>query len=153
MSVPQVPIDCDVPPGREVHGQCAALCWRIDRGRPRILLTTTRGTGRWILPKGWPIDGLSPAETAAREAWEEAGVQGRSRDLCLGLFSYCKATGSGDMLCVAVVYPVKVKTLSRRFPEKGQRQRKWFSPKKAASRVQEPELARILREFDPGVLG
>jgi hypothetical protein len=51
--------------------------------------------------------------------------------------------------CVALVYPVKVKELADRYPEKRERKRAWFSPKKAAKRVAEPELARILRDFDP----
>ena len=45
-----------------------------------------------------------------------------------------------------------VKSLAQDFPEKKQRRRKWFSPKKAALRVSEPELARILRDFDPRML-
>jgi len=45
-----------------------------------------------------------------------------------------------------------VKSLESDFPERGQRRRKWFSAKKAAQRVQEPELARILKDFDPRAL-
>ena len=42
--------------------QVSALCHRRDAsGKTEILLITSRGTGRWILPKGWPIDGLSGA--------------------------------------------------------------------------------------------
>lgn len=153
MLLSQMPITGYAPQDGDAHGQFAALCYRMEQGRLRILLTTSRGTGRWILPKGWPIDGLSPAQTAAREAWEEAGVVGRVQDVCLGLFSYCKVTDmGGELPCVAMVYPVKVKTLAGRFPERGQRRRKWFSPKKAAARVQERELARILRDFDPRAL-
>jgi hypothetical protein len=48
-----------------------------------------------------------------------------------------------------MVYPVKVERLASRFPEAGQRKRKWLSPRKAAARLSEPELARIVRHFDP----
>lgn len=133
--------------------QYAALCFRTDGNQTRILLITSRGTKRWILPKGWPISGLSSAETAAREAWEEAGVQGKLLDRNLGFYTYEKQMNSGKTKpCVAMVFPIAVKRLATQFPERGQRQRKWFSPKKAATRVQEPELARMLRNFDPAKL-
>ena len=53
------------------------------------------------------------------------------------------------MPCVAMVYPLRVKALESDFPEASQRRRKWFSSKKAAARVSEPELAKMLRDFDP----
>ena len=153
MMTKQVPNSMRATPRDDVRTQYSALCYRIRRGKPEILLITSRGSGRWIVPKGWPIDGLSPAASAAQEAWEEAGVGGDAQDHCLGLFSYSKSNGSGAPVpCVAMVYPLRVKSLAPDYPEKGQRRRKWFSPKKAAARVSEPELARILREFDPTAL-
>ena len=57
--------------------QYGALPYRLkDDASVEVLLVTTRQTKRWIIPKGWPIKGLTPAEAAAREAYEEAGVQG-----------------------------------------------------------------------------
>ena len=52
-----------------------------------ILLVTTRQTKRWIVPKGWPIKGLKPAKSAAREAFEEAGVRGRVGARAIGHFT------------------------------------------------------------------
>lgn len=135
-----------------VRTQYAALCYRMSRDKPEVLLVTSRGTGRWLVPKGWPMSGHTPAETAAKEAWEEAGVIGKVKDTCLGLFSYQKVIEDGqDLPCVVMVYPVTVKSLAVRFPEMGQRKRKWFTPKKAAQKVAEPELARILSDFDPKI--
>jgi 8-oxo-dGTP pyrophosphatase MutT (NUDIX family) len=153
MMIKQLPISIRASHKSDVRSQFAALCYRIVRDKPEILLITSRGSGRWIAPKGWPMDGKTPAESAAQEAWEEAGVVGKAHNQCLGLYSYNKTMGQGVGLpCVALVYPVLVKSLVTDFPEKGQRRRKWFSPKKAAARVQEPELARILRDFDLRVL-
>lgn len=133
-----------------IQSQFGALCFRIAQDKPQILLITSRTTRRWIIPKGWPIKGLSPAETAALEAQEEAGVEGRIRDHCLGLFAYDKILDDGSGVPVAVaVFPLKVRTLMRSYPEASERRRKWFTPKKAASKVDEPELAAILRAFDP----
>lgn len=134
----------------DTRTQYAALCYRMVKDKPQILLVTSRGTGRWIVPKGWPIPGLDPAASAAREAWEEAGVIGRAHSVSLGVFTYAKLMGLDRLVpCVGVLYPVRVKDLSDSFPEKGQRRRKWFSPRKAAARVAEPELAALLRGFDP----
>ena len=138
---------------RDVRTQFAALCYRLIRGKPEILLITSRRSGRWIIPKGWPMDGKTPGESALVEAWEEAGVIGKVHPRCLGLYSYHKDIGSNrDLPCVAMVYPVRVKSLAHDFPEAGQRKRKWMSPKKAAQRISEPELAHLLRKFDPAQL-
>lgn len=139
------------------HGQYAALCWRPSRdgkGRPRkgrheVLLITSRDTGRWVLPKGWPIPGLSPQESAAQEAWEEAGVKGAPGDECIGYYTYDKVLKHGVKRCIVAVFPLKVQKLSRNFREKGQRELRWFRPKKAAKLVNEPELAELLRSWRP----
>jgi len=100
------------------------------------------------------MDGKTPAQSATQEAWEEAGVRGQSDGRCLGVYSYVKdLDGVPDVPCIAMVYAVEVSELSERFPEAGQRERKWVSRKKAAQMVDEPELARIIRDFDPRVLG
>ncbi len=149
----QLPIFLQSAHKSDVRTQFAALCYEEVKGKLRILLITTRGTGRWIIPRGWPMDGKTPSETARIEAWEEAGVVGKVSEQSLGLFSYNRDLGDDpDVPCVAMVYPVKVKSLADDFPEAGQRDRVWLSPKKAATRVAEPELAQIIRNFDPSSL-
>lgn len=152
--VKQLPIRIRALHKTDVRSQFGALCYRVKRGKVQVLLITSRRRGRWIVPKGWPMDRRTPAQSAAQEAWEEAGVTGEAHDRCLGLFSYAKQyQGMGTLPCVVMVYAVQVARLSARFPERGQRRRKWFSLKKAATKVSEPELARILRSFDPKMLG
>lgn len=129
--------------------QVAALPYVMDKGKPRVLLITSRETRRWVIPKGWPMENLSSPDAAAAEAWEEAGIVGKVSDKCLGFYAYNKAFPNADPLPIVVaVYPMKVKALKDIFPEVGQRKRKWMTPKKAAERVQEPELSAILRRFD-----
>lgn len=148
--IKQLPIALGGAQKSEVRTQFAALCYRIKKDKVRILLVTSRGSKRWIVPKGWPMDGKTPAKSALQEAWEEAGVVGSASDAALGVYSYAKCVnGEDDMQCLAMVYPIEVTALSKEFPEKGQRRRKWMSRKKAASKVSEPELARIIRDFDP----
>ena len=84
------------------------------------------------------------------EAWEEAGVVGKVRPVCVGIFSYFKDIDNESHLpCVVALFPVKVKSLAANWPEKSQRKRRWVSPKKAAELVGEPELAAILKNLDP----
>ena len=135
---------------RDVRTQFGALCWRRRNGKVQVLLVTTKKSRRWIVPKGWPQDGATPAKAASTEAWEEAGVVGKARTTCLGIFSYLKALPGDETLpCVVAVFPIKVISLANNWPEKKQRKRKWVSPKKAAAMVRERELAGILLNFDP----
>ncbi len=150
MMIKQLPINIRASHKSDVRSQFSALCYRIKQDKPEFLLITARGSGRWIVPKGWPIDGMTPAQSAAREAWEEAGVVGKPFDRCLGLYSYSKTLGGvSGMPIVVLVYPVRVKSLAGEYPEAGQRSRKWLSAKKARALVAEPELARIIKDFDP----
>jgi 8-oxo-dGTP pyrophosphatase MutT (NUDIX family) len=133
-----------------VRVQCGALCWRWQGHDLKVLLVTSRDTGRWIIPKGWLIPDLTAAASAAREAWEEAGVEGQVADLPTGMFAYDKTIAPVQAIpCLVSVYPLQVTRLRDRFPELQQRQRKWFSPDKAARKVVEPGLSDILRSFSP----
>lgn len=98
------------------------------------------------------MDGKTPAESAVIEAWEEAGVRGTSDGRCIGIFSYSKETDDhGELPCLAMIFAVEVDKLEDEYPEVSERERKWVTRKKAASMVEEPELARILRDFDPRI--
>lgn len=130
--------------------QFGALCFRLVRDKPQILVITSRGTGRWIIPKGWPIAGLRPHKSAVQEAYEEAGVKGRAFEQSIGLYTYRKDPElRGGTACAVLVYPVRVSRLLDDYPEAGERRRKWLSRKKAAARVSEPELAQLIRSFHP----
>lgn len=152
--IKQLPLSLGQAEKTDVRTQFAALCYRVKNDKVQILLVTSRGSGRWIVPKGWPMDGKTPTDNATVEAWEEAGVRGVAESRPLGLYSYSKTfeDGDADLPCVAMVYAIKVTSLAREYPEAKQRRRKWVSRKKAASLVDEPELSRILRDFDPRAL-
>ncbi|TNC74626.1 NUDIX hydrolase [Rubellimicrobium roseum] len=128
--------------------QLAALCWRKGAEGPEVLLVTS-STGRWILPKGWPIQGKSPAEAALTEAWEEAGVsRGKASRKPVGSYIAIKRTGAGDDLpCVHRVYAIKVQQAVDDYPEAHRRDRIWVTPEKAARMVDEDGLREILRNL------
>lgn len=130
--------------------QYGALCWRLGDDGVEILLTTSRDTGRWIIPKGWPIAGLAPEAAAAQEAWEEAGVEGVMNPVCLGRYGYQKVLSvTAQVPCAVVVYGVQVKTVADKFPEAKERNRQWFRQDVAATMVQEQDLAKLIAGFVP----
>lgn len=148
--IKQLPLSFGKAHKTDVRTQFAALCYRVKNDKVQVLLVTSRGTKRWILPKGWPVNNATPQDSAAQEAWEEAGVIGQPDPRPLGLYSYTKVQeDDADFPCVAMVYAVRVTSLSKDYPEAAERKRKWVSRKKAAAMVGEPELTRILRDFDP----
>jgi 8-oxo-dGTP pyrophosphatase MutT (NUDIX family) len=127
--------------------QYAALPYRRRDGL-ELLLITSRETGRWVLPKGWPIKGKKAHSAAAREALEEAGLKGKVGKRAVGAYSYSKRLSNGAVLaCTVEVYPLAVQRQVKQWPEKGQRRVEWFSPRDAADRVDEPELAYLIEDF------
>lgn len=131
--------------------QVAALCWRKRKGKTEVLLITSRDTGRWIVPKGWPMDGLNAPQSALREAWEEAGVRADADQARhIGEFCYGKVLADGQERPIrAILYKVRLRgrEIANRYPESHERKRLWVAPHKAAKLVQEPELQDILRKF------
>src|SRR5919112_621802 len=134
------------------YQQFGALPFRwSSSGSLKVMLVTTRGRKRWVIPKGWPIPGLEPHESAAREAFEEAGLVGRVHPETIGSFRYSKRLGLGRQVrCTVEVFSLHVDHQRQYWLERGERETKWFSVKKAATLVSEPELRKILLDFDPG---
>jgi 8-oxo-dGTP pyrophosphatase MutT (NUDIX family) len=120
--------------------QYAALPYRLNgKTRTEIMLVTSRETQRWIIPKGWPQKGKAPHDSAAREAFEEAGVVGAVGKRSVGSFPYQKRLKNGVvMMCEVHVFPLRVRRQSKQWPEKEQRDVKWLSHKDAAETVKEP---------------
>ena len=129
--------------------QYAALPWRhVGAGR-EVLLISSRDTGRWVIPKGWPIKGLSPAETAAREAYEEAGLGGQMSKKPIGAFDYGKRLDNGSVQpCRVEVFGLEQMVQHPQWPEQGQRILQWFSVPEAAEAVDEPQLKDIIRKLE-----
>jgi len=136
---------------REHGRQVAALCWRPSPRRHSqldVLLITSRNSKRWILPKGWPEAGLSPAENAAREAFEEAGVTGKIEAQPIGSYHYLKAKkDGGGMPCSVDVFALAVTKQSDDWPEKNARELAWMPVEQAMMQVSEPGVRQILKDF------
>ena len=131
------------------NSQYAALPYRRrSDNQIEVMLVTSRGTGRWVIPKGWPISELPPQESAAREAFEEGGVVGQISERAIGIYRYSKELDDGSsVLCAVEVFPLKVEQQFSSWPEQAQRQTRWFSVTDAARAVQEPELSTIISKL------
>ena len=128
--------------------QYAALPFRIEARQVRILLITSRGTRRWVIPKGWPMNGLKPQEAAAVEAAEEAGIIGEVDDRPLGSYRYEKRLkGERSTAVQVIVFPFRVQAEVEDWKEQHQRQSRWFSYRRAAALVAEPSLRHLIRDF------
>ncbi len=128
--------------------QVAALPWRASGGEVEVLMVTSRQTRRWVLPKGWPEAGEQLHEAAAREAAEEAGVEGSVSNFELGRFFYGKELSSGlERRCEVLVFPLEVAHTGENWPERKQRDRRWFRARDAALLVREPDLGELIAEF------
>lgn len=132
--------------------QYGALPWRMTDGTLEVMLLTSRGTGRWVIPKGWPHDSLSSAGSAAQEAFEEAGVRGAITQEPVGAYHYEKVRdGGGSVTCVVYVHALEVDEQLEDWPEKGQRDARWFPRQTAARQVHEPELHDLILSFTPAL--
>jgi 8-oxo-dGTP pyrophosphatase MutT (NUDIX family) len=138
----------DLLPGNSSTAmQVGAIC--LDPGSGKVLLVTSRGTGRWVIPKGWPMKGRTLSGAAAQEAWEEAGVRGQVSAEELGRYTYEKRQDARSAMQIEVrVFALEVESQSDDYPERRQRKRRWLRPSEAAQLVAEPELKTILEGLE-----
>ena len=126
------------------YTQSAALPYRHHKGSVQIMLVTSSSDQKWVIPKGICEPGLTPQESAAKEALEEAGVIGQIGETCIGRYDHAKWGAT----CAVAVFPMIVtKMLSNKKWDESHRKRKWVSPKQASARVDHPDLAAIIAGF------
>jgi 8-oxo-dGTP pyrophosphatase MutT (NUDIX family) len=129
----------------EIARQIAALPVRRRRdGLLLVLLVTSRETGRWVIPKGWPWPDREDWIAAAEEAREEAGVLGTTLPASIGTFTYHKRQPSGTLPVQVAVYRLEVTEELATWPECNQRRRSWFTLPEAAAAVLEPGLRDLI---------
>ena len=133
--------------------QYAALPYRVSGGSLEVLLVTSRRTRRWIVPKGWPVEGIPPSACAALEALEEAGVRGEVQKTPIGHYRYVKHHKNRmSEACKVEVYALKVTEQRKSWAEGEERERRWYSPAEAAAAVAEPLLQHLILEFEAQLL-
>ncbi len=111
-------------------------------GELEILMITSRKKKRWVLPKGVREPDLSPGDSAAKEALEEAGIEGTVSSQSAGTYRYAKWGGT----CTVEVFTMQVEKVHDTWLESF-RERQWVSLDEALARVREAGLRRILRDL------
>ena len=132
---------------RSILNQYGALPFLITvTGECKVLLVTSRGRREWVIPKGRPIRDLSAAETAAREAYEEAGLIGTIVGKePFGFYRYEKQRKSRRAtLCEVAVFLFAVERQLRKWPEKSERKTRWCALKEASLLVAADGLSELL---------
>jgi 8-oxo-dGTP pyrophosphatase MutT (NUDIX family) len=132
------------------RAQSAAIPYRRAADNSlEVLLVTSRRQGRWVLPKGNIKQGMLPHTSAAREAFEEAGVVGLIERLPLGSYSQRKVAANGAATDVRVcAYAMLVNQELRNWPERAVRRRKWMRVRDAVEQVRDTALRSILASFE-----
>lgn len=134
---------------RWMHAQSAVIPYRHEGRSLLVLLITSRRSGRWVPPKGVIEPDMTPADSAVKEAFEEAGVTGTVDDDPIGAYTYKKWGGS----CSVEVFRMRVTAELADWPEADVRTRRWMTVDEARRRVREPDLKDILRRFPDSLAG
>lgn len=112
-----------------------------------MMLVTSKQTHRWVVPKGGIKSGRKSYQSAADEAFEEAGIGGRISRECIGVYGYQKSNQKRSGHFTVKVFPMKVTTQYPDWPERKERRREWVSFDVAVTRVREKDLKKIIESF------
>ncbi|QDT04009.1 NUDIX domain protein [Rubripirellula lacrimiformis] len=126
------------------YRQSAVIPFRVRDGKPEVLVVSTSKRKRWGVPKGIHEPGRTAQESAANEAFEEAGVRGNVLDFEMGHYVYAKWGAT----CEVHVFPMQVtEVLDPSEWAESHRGREWLSPAAAADRVHQDELKAMIRRL------
>lgn len=139
------------PPDR--MRQVAALPYALVDGRVTFLLVTSRRTGRWIYPKGSMIEGRTAAESAAQEAYEEAGVEGVIAEEPIGTYRTIKKGGLARHVVEVDLYPLLVTRQLDSWPEMDRRHRHWVAIREARRLLNDPMLNELTAKLNRQLVG
>ncbi len=123
--------------------QSAVIPYRFRDNQLEILLITSRKRKRWIIPKGIIEPNMTPEESAAKEALEEAGVNGKVSSKLIGTYTYPK----WGTTCRVKIFPLAVDTVYIDWLEGSFRKRQWVNLEEAIRRVQEVEVKTTLAKL------
>ncbi len=107
-----------------------------------MMITSIRRR-RWIIPKGAVEPYMPPQDSAAKEAFEEAGIEGTVANQPIGRYHYKKWSG----ICRCDVYTMKVETIHDTWQEQEDRDREWIDAKEAINRLRHKKLKSIVKKF------
>lgn len=128
---------------KSFYKQSGVIPMRIKDGELEILLITSRKRLRWVIPKGIVEPNMTPRESAEKEAFEEAGLEGIVSDISIGRYQYYKWGG----VCDVEVFLMLAKRMYDDFPEFGLRNRQWLPFEEAAELIEEQDLRNLVKSL------
>lgn len=126
-----------------IFNQSGVIPYRKKNKTVEVLIITSRNGKKWIFPKGIIEPDLTSEESAAKEAYEEAGVEGKIYPQMVGAYTYSKW---GEK-CRVQLFLMKVKKILNKWPESSFRNRKWVTYEEAQELVQPAGLRKVLNNF------
>lgn len=139
--------------GDAAKRQAGAIPYTVVAGEAVFLLITSRGSGRWIFPKGDPIDGLDPWDAAAQEAMEEAGIEGEIDPRPLGVYRAFKTLAIRRKMIEVELYPLRVTRQFDDWPERTHRHRHWAILPEAKRLISDAQIAQMAIRLSQRVRG
>jgi 8-oxo-dGTP pyrophosphatase MutT (NUDIX family) len=133
-------------PAAALVRQVGALPYAYVDGRMAVLLVTSRRSGRWIFPKGAIEPDLTAWESAALEAFEEAGVRGEIEHAPFGTYRALSGSGATKLTDIDL-YPLRVTEQLEAWKEKSQRLRHWVTVPEARRLLAHRQLADLVSQF------
>lgn len=129
-----------IPDGPALEYQIGALPYLFRGGLLHLVIVTNSAQSRWIIPKGQPEPDMSRQDVAVMEAMEEAGVIGS----CLPrLRAPCHRKGEKPLY----IYPLKVTTVLKKWPEMDWRKRAVLPVQKALKMISDPDLSDCIQRL------
>jgi 8-oxo-dGTP pyrophosphatase MutT (NUDIX family) len=132
----------------EAARQSGAIPYTVVEGKVVFLIVTSRRTGRWIFPKGGIIDGMTPWDSAAQEALEEAGIEGEVETVPIGAYRDLKTSGIRRLPIEVDLYPLRLLRQLDDWPEKRSRHRHWVILPEAKRLLSNPRVAELAAALD-----
>jgi len=139
------------PDDAEAARQSGAIPFTVVDGKAVFLIITSRRTGRWIFPKGSVIEGMAPWESAAQEAFEEAGIEGDVDTVPIGSYRDMKSAGIRRVPIEVDLYPLRLLRQLDDWPEKRNRHRHWVILSEAKRLLSNPRMAELAALLDQRV--
>ncbi|HEY9697389.1 MAG TPA: NUDIX hydrolase [Trichocoleus sp.] len=124
--------------------QSGVIPYRIRDRQIEVLLVTSSKGKNWGIPKGWVEPLMTAADSAAKEAWEEAGITGAVHQPSIGVYQRRK----WGLPFQVEVFLMEVETVLDDWQEAKNRKRQWLTLPQAIKRVKRSELKQLLNQVE-----
>jgi 8-oxo-dGTP pyrophosphatase MutT (NUDIX family) len=133
--------------------QSGVIPYSMVDATPVFLLITSRRTGRWIFPKGGLEVGLEPWDSAQKEAFDEAGVEGIVNTISVGSYRAWKTRGVRRLVIEVDMFPFRVERQLDNWRETDERHRHWATLAEASRLITNRRLVELAEIVATQALG